>query len=154
MPGSRVFLPKPAIRIRALDGKQASRCASAPTLAGIPDVLDAGWCLPRNVLQTRRFVYALQQATQFHSAIALTFGLIAALFGPAAAQRGDKLVQISRNFTAQMDRRLVEPFKSITTHGEVERGLFPLRSTGIYTEPGRRDAVAFLAGLTAEQRAI
>jgi hypothetical protein len=50
------------------------------------------------------------------------------------------------------DRGLAEPFKGITTDGEVVRGLFPIRSTGVSTAPVREAAGAFLATLTPEQR--
>ena len=48
---------------------------------------------------------------------------------------------------------LAEPFKGITASGEIEPGLFALRSTGVSTEPVRKAAAAFLAGLTQAQRA-
>jgi hypothetical protein len=48
---------------------------------------------------------------------------------------------------------LAEPFKGVTTHGETLRGLFPLRSTGVSTDPVRQAAQKFLDSLTAEQRA-
>jgi hypothetical protein len=48
---------------------------------------------------------------------------------------------------------LAEPFRGITAKGTVEPGLFPVRATGVSTEPVRKAAVAFLDGLTAEQRA-
>ncbi|MFO0504613.1 MAG: DUF3500 domain-containing protein, partial [Acidobacteriota bacterium] len=48
---------------------------------------------------------------------------------------------------------LAEAFRGVTTQGAVEPGLFPLRSTGVSTEPARRGAAAFLAALTPEQRA-
>lgn len=79
-------------------------------------------------------------------------GMTAILFGGAAAQHGDELERIRRGFTAQMDQRLAEPFKGITTRGQIEPGLFAVRSTGVSTEPVRRAAAAFLAGLTPEQR--
>ena len=47
---------------------------------------------------------------------------------------------------------LAEPFRGITTKGTVETGLFPIRSTGVSTEPVRKAAEAFLAALTAEQK--
>ena len=49
-------------------------------------------------------------------------------------------------------RGLAEPFKGITTNGDVVPGLFPIRSTGVSTAPVRRSADAFLATLTPEQR--
>ncbi|WP_017317655.1 DUF3500 domain-containing protein [Mastigocladopsis repens] len=50
-------------------------------------------------------------------------------------------------------RGLAEPFKGVTTNGDVVPGLFPIRSTGVSTAPVRRTAEAFLATLTPEQRA-
>jgi len=51
-------------------------------------------------------------------------------------------------------RGLAEPFRGLTTQGKVEPGLFPIKSTGVSTEPVRQAAVAFLAALTDEQRTI
>ena len=48
---------------------------------------------------------------------------------------------------------LAEPFKGITTNGQIERGLFEVRATGVSTAAVRAAAEAFLAGLTPEQRA-
>jgi hypothetical protein len=48
---------------------------------------------------------------------------------------------------------LAEPFKGITTDGTPKAGLFPVRSTGVSTEPVRTAAAAFLGALTDEQRA-
>jgi hypothetical protein len=48
---------------------------------------------------------------------------------------------------------LADPFRGITSHGRIETGLFPLRSTGVSTAPVRTAADAFLASLSAPQRA-
>lgn len=48
---------------------------------------------------------------------------------------------------------VAEPFRGLTARGTVEPGLFPLRSTGVTTEPVRVAALAFLAALQPEQRA-
>jgi hypothetical protein len=48
--------------------------------------------------------------------------------------------------------RVAEPFKGITTGGTPQSGLFPIRSTGVSTEPVVRAATAFLGALTPEQR--
>lgn len=53
---------------------------------------------------------------------------------------------------ADAERRVQEPFKGITTDGHVLPGLFPLRSTGVSTEPIRRAALDLLDVLDAEQR--
>ncbi|MEM9675499.1 MAG: DUF3500 domain-containing protein [Bacteroidota bacterium] len=49
-------------------------------------------------------------------------------------------------------RGLAKPFVGITTDGEVQEGLFEIRSTGVSTEPMRDAAVAFLEVLSDEQR--
>src|SRR5437868_2980545 len=47
---------------------------------------------------------------------------------------------------------LAEPFKGITAKGEIEPGLFAVRSSGVSTEPVRKAADAFVAALTPAQR--
>ncbi len=48
---------------------------------------------------------------------------------------------------------LAEPFRGVTANGTVQPGLFPLRSSGVSTEPARKGAAAFLAALSPAQRA-
>ena len=50
------------------------------------------------------------------------------------------------------ETQLAEPFKGITRDGNVVRGLFPIRATGVATGGVQKAAVAFLESLTAEQR--
>ncbi|HUE81079.1 MAG TPA: DUF3500 domain-containing protein [Pyrinomonadaceae bacterium] len=50
------------------------------------------------------------------------------------------------------ERGLAEPFKGVTTDGNVIPGLFPVRSTGVSTAPVRNAAETFLATLSPEQR--
>ena len=50
------------------------------------------------------------------------------------------------------ERLVGEPFKGITTDGNIISGLYPLRSTGVSTEPIRRAALDFLDALDADQR--
>jgi hypothetical protein len=50
------------------------------------------------------------------------------------------------------DRLVAEPFTGITTDGNVIPDLFPLKATGISTEPIRRAALDFLEALDANQR--
>src|ERR1700686_3494461 len=45
-----------------------------------------------------------------------------------------------------------EPFRGITTDGNLVRGLYPLRSTGVSTDPIRRAATEFLDVLDTSQR--
>ena len=76
----------------------------------------------------------------------------AVMFGPASAQRASELQQMRQAFSAKNDATLAEPYRGITT-GTPERDLFPIRATGVSTEPVRLAAQAFLAALTTEQRA-
>ena len=46
---------------------------------------------------------------------------------------------------------LADPFKGITTNGQVEPGLFAVKSTGVSTAPVRQAAESFLAALSPEQ---
>ncbi len=54
---------------------------------------------------------------------------------------------------AREEAALAEPFRGVTADGKVEAGLFPIRASGVTTEPVRKAAEAFLAALTPEQRA-
>jgi hypothetical protein len=47
---------------------------------------------------------------------------------------------------------LAEAFKGVTADGTVRGGLFPIRATGVSTQPVANAATRFLAGLTDEQR--
>ncbi len=58
-----------------------------------------------------------------------------------------------RNMSKDAETRgLAEPFKGITTDGNVVPGLYSIRSTGVSTEPVRKAAGAFLSSLSPEQR--
>jgi hypothetical protein len=48
---------------------------------------------------------------------------------------------------------LAEPFKGITTNGQIAPGLFAIHSTGVSTEAVQKAASAFLAALSLDQRA-
>jgi hypothetical protein len=48
---------------------------------------------------------------------------------------------------------LAQPFKGITRDGQLEEGLFSVRSNGVSTEPVRQAADSFLASLNEAQRA-
>ena len=68
---------------------------------------------------------------------------------PPPRRPPEELLQLS---IASEKAGLAEPFRGITTNGQVEPGLFALRSTGVSTEPVREAAETFLAGLTPAQR--
>ncbi|MBL8179939.1 MAG: DUF3500 domain-containing protein [Bryobacterales bacterium] len=59
-----------------------------------------------------------------------------------------------RQMSVQAEQKgLADPFKGITASGTPQPGLFPIRSSGVSTEPMRKAAGAFLSALTAAQRA-
>ena len=61
---------------------------------------------------------------------------------------GDRVERYRKMSVDAENQGLAEPFKGITTNGSVVPGLFPIRSTGVSTEPVRKAAEAFLASLT------
>ncbi len=67
--------------------------------------------------------------------------------------QGDRAERFQRMSKDAENRGLAEPFKGVTTDGNIVPGLFPISSTGVSTEPVRKAAGAFLASLTEEQRA-
>jgi hypothetical protein len=92
-------------------------------------------------------------AARLRVILAVSFGALLAI---AAFSQGSQTAMLERFRKMSADaeaKGLAEPFKGITAKGEVERGLFAIRSTGVSTEPVRKAAEAFLAVLTADQRA-
>lgn len=76
--------------------------------------------------------------------------LFGGLVGLAYQQtRSERFRQMSR---AAEEKGLAESFKGMTKDGTVEPGLYAIKATGVTTEPVRKAADAFLAGLTEEQR--
>jgi hypothetical protein len=64
-----------------------------------------------------------------------------------------RLERARRMSAAAEKQGLAGPFKGVTTNGQVMPGLYAVRSTGVSTAPVRKAADAFLAALTAGQRA-
>jgi len=78
----------------------------------------------------------------------------ATLLATAYQQSGGNLLERFRTMSRQSEERgLAEPFRGVTAKGQVEPGLFTIKSTGVTTEPVRKAADAFLAALTGDQRA-
>ena len=68
-------------------------------------------------------------------------------------QTVEQTAALFRQRSADFEKRgLTDPFKGITANGEVERGLFPVFSTGVPTTTVREAAVRFLGTLSAEQK--
>jgi len=68
---------------------------------------------------------------------------------PQAGDREERFRRMSRDAEA---KGLAESFQGITTGGQRIPELFPIRSSGVSTEPVRKAAEAFLASLSQEQR--
>jgi hypothetical protein len=64
------------------------------------------------------------------------------------------LIQVLKDLFDSWRVSLKENFKGLTANGEVVRGLFPLRTTGISTQPVLDAASAFLGRLDAQQRTV
>jgi len=63
-------------------------------------------------------------------------------------------VERSRRMSVDAETKgLAEPFKGLTTNGQIAPGLFAIHSTGVSTEPVQKAASAFLSGLSVDQRA-
>jgi hypothetical protein len=87
--------------------------------------------------------------------IALAPILLAASFLNSSAQTQTPAERTERFRKMSIDaetKGLAEPFKGITTDGQVLPGLFAIHSTGVSTEPVHKAANAFLSALTVEQR--
>ncbi len=69
-----------------------------------------------------------------------------------AFAQSDRTARFPAMSRAAEERGLAEAFKGITTNGELVKGLFPVRSSGVSTEPVRVAAEKFLAALSEEQR--
>jgi hypothetical protein len=50
------------------------------------------------------------------------------------------------------EKGLSEPYKGITSDGNIQQGLFKIKSTGVSTEPVRKAALAFLESLEKDQK--
>ena len=83
----------------------------------------------------------------------VTCGALIAQLMVRGAADAQNVSDRARNLSRQAEiTGLAEPFKGVTTHGEIERGLFAVRSTGVSTEPVRQAAIVLLGALTEEQR--
>src|SRR6185436_5006384 len=73
----------------------------------------------------------------------------AALTQQPAQDRAERFRSMS---VSAETKGLAEPFKGITTTGQITPGLFAIHSTGVSTEPVQKAAGAFLSALSADQR--
>jgi len=70
-----------------------------------------------------------------------------------AQPSGDRDARFRQNSIRAETQGLAEPFKGVTTHGEVQKDLFHIRSTGVSTEPVRKAALALFDTLSPAQQA-
>ena len=75
--------------------------------------------------------------------------LLAAGAGAQEVDRQERWRERSLSVDAE---GLAEAFRGIAIGGEIREDLFPIRATGVSTEPVRKAASAFLDGLTSAQR--
>ena len=83
--------------------------------------------------------------------ICVVFLLACAIESIAQQPSGDRSERFRRMSKESEDRGLAEPFKGVTTDSNVVSNLFPIRSTGVSTEPVRKAAEAFFETLTPQQ---
>ena len=93
----------------------------------------------------------IHRKSRTRAAVALAL-LVVAPGTVAALQEEDPQERFRRRSAEAEERGLAEPFRGVTTNGEVVPGLFEIRSTGVSTEPVRTAADVFLGALTEEQR--
>ena len=83
-----------------------------------------------------------------------TLMMLTLLSSPASTQqpaqdRNERFKRMSADAEA---RGLAEPFKGVTTNGQVAAGVFAIHSSGVSTAPVQKAANAFLSALTVDQR--
>ncbi len=93
--------------------------------------------------------------TQFTPLICFLLVVGVLVFGNKSLSQqpsGDRSERFRRMSREAEERGLAQPFKGVTTDGNVVKGLFPSRSTGVSTAPVCKAAETLLATLTSEQR--
>ena len=75
--------------------------------------------------------------------------LLAAFVGAQQSDISERFKQMSAKAE---ERGLAEPFRGVAIGGEIQGGLFPIRSTGVSTGPVRDAADTFIEMLTEEQQ--
>ena len=74
--------------------------------------------------------------------------------GQQEAHSASEMAEQFRRMSEEYEKEgLAEPFKGITTSGDVMPGLFEIRPSGVSTEPVRNAAEKFIAALTSVQLA-
>ena len=85
--------------------------------------------------------------------VAIVMSLFINNYAIAQPRGAEEWLQISQQWSDRMNGEMLStPFKGITTDGQVQQGLFEIRSTGISTKPIAATALEFLGSLDPEQR--
>ena len=72
----------------------------------------------------------------------------------SASRMVDPMPEGWKNTYARAEKALAEPFRGVTTDGQVVPDLFSLQQTGVSTKPVKDAADAFIASLTAAQKQV
>ena len=90
----------------------------------------------------------------FRSALAVAIVSLLSLCSATfvISQAVDRQERFRQRSIAAETEGLNEPFRGVSIGDEIRPGLFPIRSTGVSTEPVRFAGKAFLNSLTSEQR--
>jgi hypothetical protein len=86
----------------------------------------------------------------YYLAICLVF--LTSLSALAQSNYDSGTLKVKQRFTEGALEALKEPFTGVTADGNVQPGLFSIRSSGVSTEPVVEAAQAFIQSLTAEQK--
>ena len=89
----------------------------------------------------------------FLSSLVSTAFLAPCVLGQERPQTPSETAELYRKISEQYESDGLTPFKGITTNGEVLRGLFEIKPTGVSTEPVRNAAERFIATLAPVQLA-
>src|ERR1051325_2866376 len=87
--------------------------------------------------------------------LAAAFGVLLAVaaFSQGPASDPKALIEQFRKRSLDAEKvGLAEPYRGIAASSGIQSGLYAIHSTGVSTDPVRKAAEAFLAGLTSEQR--
>jgi hypothetical protein len=74
---------------------------------------------------------------------------LASLASPQQQGPNIQTLAVKKAVSDRLTASLAEPFVGVRTSTGVTEGLFPIRATGVSTEPMRKAAAAFIASLTA-----
>jgi Protein of unknown function (DUF3500) len=88
----------------------------------------------------------------FHASVVILFASLFSLTAFAQPNNESLTERFQRMSDRAQERGLSEPFKGVTTHGETTQGIFPVRATGVSTQPARSAAKLFLNTLNKAQR--